>query len=704
MSLRTLRRRRPGLALLAATALPLLHIAPLPARAATEAPAMRMQDVELTAFIQDVARATGTTFIVDPRVQGSVDISHHQAMSNEELLGVLMTVLRANGLVAVPAGRATYRVVTDDGAAQQPGSPLGFATTVVPLQRIDARAAAETLKPLVGRGGVVVALPRGNQLLVADYVDNLRRIRGLVAQIDTDTASIDTVSLRNTSARELAATVAEIYGAGDAATGAPLAVMAVESSNSLVLRGNPQLVRRAAGTAMDLDARAERSGDVAVVRLQHASAGQLLPVLQQLVGQAPDAIPGNDASAAGMTPAAAAASAPPAGDAQVISPAGGKRPVIVRYPGTNALIIHADPDTQRTLQEVIRQLDVRREQVLVEALVVEISDDAARKLGAQLLVAGKDGTVPVGMTQFGSAEPGLAALAGGVLASRGDGDAEDGVTDTIRQAAAQSLLGLSGGLLGIGGQGKDRLFGLIINAVRTDARSNLLSTPSILTLDNEEAHILVGQEVPVTTGEVLSSNNNNPFRTIDRQDVGVRLTVRPQINSGGGVTLAIRQEVSSVSGTVSRSSDELVLNKREIETSVVVDDGAIIALGGLLDHASGERRDKVPLLGDIPLLGALFRSSSRTNARTNLMVFLRPTVVRDGADAQRQAAQRYGYLRDSGLRGDPAAVAELDALVRDYLRAAPPAMPAAAPVTAPAAPPAAQPAGAGPVHPAPARR
>src|SRR5690606_32468801 len=220
----------------------------------------------------------------------------------------------------------------------------------------------------------------------------------------------------------------------------------------------------------------------------------------------------------------------------------------------------------------------------------------------------------------------------------------------------------------------------------------------------QEAHILVGQEVPVTTGEVLSSNNNNPFRTIDRQDVGVRLTVRPQINSGGGVTLAIRQEVSSVSGTVSRSSDELVLNKREIETSVVVDDGAIIALGGLLDHAGGERRDKVPLLGDIPLLGALFRSSSRTSARTNLMVFLRPTVVRDGVDAQRQAAQRYGYLRDSGLRGDPAAVAELDALVRDYLRAEPPAMPAAAPVTAPDAQPAALPAQAEPAQATPARR
>lgn len=667
--------RRAGMLLLATSLI--LPVPSAPAQQAGDTAALRLQNVELTAFIQDVARSTSTTFIVDPRVQGTVDISREQPMTDEDLIGVLLSVLRANGLIAVPAGPATYRVVSDDTAMQQPGSPLGFATSVFPLQRIDARAAAETLKPLIGRGGVVMALPHGNQLLVADYADNLRRIRGLVAQIDSDNASIDTVLLRNTSARELAATLAELYGAGDARSGAPLAVLPVESSNSLVLRGSPGLVQRAARMAMDLDARAERSGDVAVVRLQHASAEQLLPVLQQLIGQNPDTLP-----VGGVQPNpvnAGMAAANPA-DAQIISPVGGKRPVIVRYPGANSLIIHADPDTQRTLMEVIRQLDVRREQVLVEALVVEISDDAAKKLGAQLLLAGKNGNVPVGVTQFPSAEPGLVPLVGGVMANRNrDVDDGDSVLDLARQAAAQSLLGLSGGLLGLGGESHDRLFGIIINAVKSDASSNLLSTPSILTLDNQEAYILVGQEVPVTTGEVLSANNDNPFRTIDRQDVGIRLTVRPQINSGGGVTLAIKQEASSVNGTVSSRSDELVLNKREIETSVVVDDGAIVALGGLLDHNSSQRTDRVPLLGDIPVLGALFRSKARTSAQTNLMVFLRPTVIRNGLDAQRHSAHRYDYLRQSGLRGDPAALAELEAVVRDYLRAAPPTWPAPVP-------------------------
>ncbi|NYZ63911.1 type II secretion system secretin GspD [Luteimonas deserti] len=673
------RRAPPRLLLACALALACpLH--PLSAQTQTDAPALRMQNVELTAFIQDVARATSTTFIVDPRVQGTVNISRDRPMTDEDLIGVLLTVLRSNGLIAVPAGTATYRVVPDDVAAQQPGSPLGYATSVFPLQRMDARAAAETLKPLVGRGGVVMALPHGNSLLVADYVDNLRRIRGLVSQIDQDSASIDTVSLRNTSARELAATLVDLYGISGANDGA-LSVLPVESSNSLVVRGNPTTVQRVSRMAMELDARAERSSDVAVVKLQHASAEQLLPVLQQLIGQTPEA------SSPGAAPAGAAATA--TGDAetlQIISPAGGKRPVIVRYPGSNSLVIHADPSTQRTLLDVIRQLDVRREQVLVEALVVEVSDEAAKRLGAQLILAGRDGN-PIGVTQFASAEPGIVPLAGGALAQRWQNrnpDSSDSVVDAARQAAAQSLLGLSGGLLGIGGGGDNGLFGIIINAVKSDNASSLLSTPSILTLDNEEAYILVGQEVPITTGEVLSGNNDNPFRTIDRKDVGIRLAVKPQINAGGGVTLHIKQEVSSVNGTVSSRSDELVLNKREIENRVVVDDGAIIAIGGLLDQSSSLRADRVPLLGDVPVLGALFRSNARLQSKTNLMVFLRPTVIRNAGDAQRHTAQRYGYLRDTGLRGDPAALVELDALVRDYLRADAPVVP---PQTAPVAEP-----------------
>ncbi|MBB4757374.1 type II secretion system protein GspD [Xanthomonas arboricola] len=677
--------------LLSATLLLALPAVPMVSLHAADAPAVRLQDVDLRAFIQDVSRATGITFIVDTRVQGTVNVARAQAMSEQDLLGMLLAVLRANGLIAVSSGPSTYRIIPDDTAAQQPGSAangnLGFATQVFTLQRVDARSAAEILKPLIGRGGVIMAMPQGNSLLIADYADNLRRVRGLVAQIDTDRAAIDTVSLRNSSAQELARTLTSLFGqAGERSN--VLSVLPVDSSNSLIVRGDPALVQRVVRTAVDLDGRAERRGDVSVVRLQHASAEQLLPVLQQLVGQTPgnEAQPGQDTRSSAVDVAAAAAGA---AQTQVITPAAGKRPVIVRYPGSNAVIINADPETQRALMDVIRQLDVHREQVLVEAIVVEISDTAAKRLGVQLLLAGRNGTVPLIATQYSGAAPGIVPLAAAAAGTRSNNGDDDSVLEQARNVAAQSLLGLSGGLIGLAGQSNDAVFGMIIDAVKSDTGSNLLSTPSIMTLDNEQARILVGQEVPITTGEVLGAANDNPFRTIQRQDVGVELEVRPQINTAGGITLAIKQEVSAIAGPVSAQSSELVFNKRQIETRVVVENGAIVALGGLLDQNDRQTVEKVPLLGDVPGLGALFRHKSRNRDKTNLMVFIRPTIIRDAADAQRMTAPRYSYLRDRQLAdGDPEAA--LDALVRDYLRAQPPQLPAApspavpAPATTPA--------------------
>ncbi|KHL54047.1 type II secretion system secretin GspD [Xanthomonas cannabis] len=663
--------------LMTATLLLALPAMPVVSLRAADAPAVRLQDVDLRAFIQDVSRATGITFIVDTRVQGTVNVARAQAMSEADLLGMLLAVLRANGLIAVSSGPATYRIIPDDTAAQQPGSAadgnLGFATQVFTLQRVDARSAAEILKPLIGRGGVIMAMPQGNSLLIADYADNLRRIRTLVAQIDTDRAAIDTVTLRNSSAQELARTLTTLFGQGGERSNV-LSVLAVDSSNSLIVRGDPALVQRVVRTAVDLDGRAERRGDVSVVRLQHASAEQLLPVLQQLVGQTPgnEAQPGQDTRPTAVDVAAAATGA---AQTQVITPAAGKRPVIVRYPGSNALIINADPETQRALMDVIRQLDVHREQVLVEAIVVEISDTAAKRLGVQLLLAGRNGTVPLIATQYSGASPGIVPLAAAAAGTRSGNADDDSVLEQARNVAAQSLLGLSGGLIGLAGQSNDAVFGMIIDAVKSDTGSNLLSTPSIMTLDNEQARILVGQEVPITTGEVLGAANDNPFRTIQRQDVGVELEVRPQINTAGGITLAIKQEVSAIAGPVSAQSSELVFNKRQIETRVVVENGAIVALGGLLDQNDRQTVEKVPLLGDVPGLGALFRHRSRNRDKTNLMVFIRPTIIRDAADAQRMTAPRYNYLRDRQLAdGDPEAA--LDALVRGYLRAQPPQLPA----------------------------
>lgn len=639
--------------------------------------ALDLQGVDLRAFIQDVSRATGSTFILDPRVQGTVTITSQSRMQAPELLGVLLATLRANGLVAIPAGQNTYRVVPDEGAAQQPGSAgidgLGYATEVFTLRHVDARAAAETLKGLVGRGGVVAPTPQGNGLLIADYADNLARLRALVAQLDQDRSDIRTIPLRNSSAREIASVVGQLVaspGGGEGARSGTVSVIAVESSNTIMLRGDPAAVERIATVVVDLDQRASASGDVRVVRLQHADAEQLLPVLQQLVGQPGESSDGAVATAAaGSAETSAAPSLP-----------GGRRAKLARFPGANAIVIAADAETQRMLADVIAQLDTRRAQVLVEAIVVEVSDGTAKKLGVQFLLAGKDGNVPFAATNFPGDGPGLLPLAAAATVGQ---DAEEGsAAEELGAAALRSLLGTAGGLLGIGGSNSDRLFGAIITAVKSDNQSNLLSTPSILTLDNQEARILVGQEVPITTGEVLGDANTNPFRTTERQDVGIQLEVRPQINPGGGITLALRQEVSAIAGVLSAGSTDVVLNKREIETTVQVDDGNIVVLGGLLDQGETLSVDKIPVLGDIPVAGGLFRSKKRERTRTNLMIFIRPTILRTADDARAATAPRYEYMRDRDPGVDAGERAALDAIVQDYLRAEPPRSATPAPASA----------------------
>lgn len=703
---------------LLAAGLCLLPAARLPAQeaqrqaAARPGAALNVQNADIRAFIQDVARATGTTFLVDPRVQGTITLSNDEPMSEPELLGILVATLRANGLIAVPSGEGVYRVVPDDTAASQPGSAgagLGFATEVFRLRHVDAQSAAETVKPLVGRGGVALAAPQGNSLLIADYADNLRRLRGLVAQIDQDRARVEAVSLRNSTAREIAGVVNNLYGGGSS-RGAVLSVLPVESSNAVLLRGDPALVDTVRRVIEDLDRRAQSSGDVRVVRLQHANAAELLPVLQQVVGQpvddstmdprtsaiaggsVRDRLPTSLASLAGN----AEAQRPLAGNADEDAPlaasvevAPGRRATIARYPGTNAIIINADPETQRMLVDVITQLDVRREQVLVEALVVEISDDAARRLGAQLLVAGKDGNIPLLNSNYPDHGIGINELLGAASQVRDGGRNTGLVNSTIGR-----LLDYNGGLAGFAGSTGSAVFGLIIDAVKSDNASNLLSTPSVLTLDNEEARILVGQEVPITTGEVLGDANSNPFRTIERQDVGIELVVRPQINSGGGITLALRQEVSAVAGTVSEDFDELILNKREVETRVLADDGAIVVLGGLLDQSDRNSVDKIPVLGDIPGLGALFRSTARERNKTNLMIFIRPTIVRDAREAQGVTAPRYDYIRREQALGGVVqrdGRTQLDALIQDYFGTTPPVLPPAPRPAAPAPTPQRQP-------------
>lgn len=641
---------------------------------------LNLRSADIRAFIQDVARVTGKTFIIDPRVAGTVSIASTGAISSEEMFDVFLATLRANGLAAIPSGDNAYRIVPDENAAQQPsvaGGGAGFLTEVYQLSNIDAADAAEALRPLVGRQGAIMQTPQGNTLIVADYADNLRRIRGLIAQLDRDRAGIETVTLKNSAPREIIAAVNQLLsppGAQGQVRNTRLALAPVDRSNSIVLRGEPSLVKSVLEMIADLDRRAASTDDVRVVRLQHATAVKLLPVLMQLIGQTPLVPVSLGAGLPGPGPVLPPpqAAAPPPAPAQLALPSGGKANIAV-FEDANALVISADPETQRILGDVIRQLDTRREQVLVEAIVVEVSDDTARNLGVQMLVGGANQSgAPFFATNFTNSAPSLLALTGAIT---GGGSLPSGnpALEALRGAAINSLIRTNGGLFGGGGQANDLLFAGIVNAVRSDATSNLLSTPSVMTLDNEKAALLVGQDIPITTGEVLGAANVNPFRTVRRQNVGIQLEVRPQINVDGAITLLLRQEVSSVAGPVSTTSNELILNKREINTTVLVDDGDIVVLGGLLDQNERLQIDRVPGLGDLPAIGALFRNNAQQRNQRNLMVFIRPRIVRNPADAQNVTAPRFERLRGLQIGASRDARSSLEDTVREYLRANPPA-------------------------------
>ena len=632
---------------------------------------LNVQGADIRAFIQDVARTTGRTFIVDPAVSGTVTVTSDRSLGRTELFEVFLSTLRANGLVVTPTGSGAYRISPAQGAAQGP-STVGnerFSTEVFQLRNIDAASAAETIRPLVGAQGQVLANPAGNSLVVADFADNLVRIRALIGRIDVDRAAFEVITLENSSAREIATVLQSVLAPPGGQPGQGMvSVTPVDSSNSIVLRGDPSAVARVRPLVEDLDRRARSADDVKVIFLQHANAEQLLPVLQQIVGQPVTAASANASPAAADSTSAAATA----------DPAPGQRATIARFPGANALVVSASADTQRMLAEVIRQLDTRRQQVLIEAIVVELSDTAVRELGVQWLLAGEDGS-PIGLTNYSDSATPLLPVAGGAAATTLADD--DPLREQLQNLAVNSLLGANGFVGGGGGSLGNGLFGFIINAAKTDVGSNLLQTPSLMTLDNEEATILVGQEVPITTGEALLDGNSNPFRTTQRQDIGVKLVVRPQINAGGSITLFLRQEVSSINGILSGSASDLVLNKRELETTLVVDDGDIAVAGGLLDQNDRLSVDKVPGLGDLPGIGALFRSTSRQRGRTNLMVFIRPTIIRSPADAQALSTDRWGYMRQQQLNNAPGVEPSLDEMLRDYMRTQPPAAPVA---TAPA--------------------
>lgn len=687
--------RRPLLALGLALAIAL----PAPARAQQT---INLRDADIRTFIADVAKVTGASFIIDPRVQGTVTVVSDRPLGRNAYFELFLATLRANGFVAVPAGSGQYRIQPAEAGAAAVGQNR-FTTAVIPLTYIDAASAAEALRPVLSRNGQVAANRAGNALVVTDFADNVARARTTLQAIDQDRVTSQVVTLRYAGPREVAQALDQLVrrGRGPDQQAASVSVVAIDSANAIAIRGEASQVGRIAALARELDSRASEGSQTRVLFLSHADAAAVLPVLQTLVGQTPTPVPPSRdpaVSALAGTPfgANAAAAERQASQVQPAAPASGanlgvaagipsRQALIARYEGANAIVISAKGDLLRELTEVVRQLDSVRSQVQVEAIIVEISDNLAAQLGIQWLVKSKSSPTPFLSTNFTNAAPDLLALAGAVAVERGEIKNESLANALIANAVrAASQTPVYGGSAFLTWNVGNAIMGTIINAAQTDSASNILATPSVMALDNQPARLLVGQNIPIITGEALGANLDNQFRTVAREDIGVQLVVKPQINAGGTIKMEIRQTVSSIAAVTPEQG--FILNKREVETIVTVADGEILVLGGLLSDQERRSLQKVPGLGDLPILGELFRSRSSTREKTNLMVFLRPTIVTSREDAAAVTASRWNAIREMQEAQD--GYSSLDALAFDYLRTLPPYRPAPFPGPGYPAPPA----------------
>ena len=609
---------------------------------------LNFDDVAMTDLIEDISVITGYTFIVHPDVKSKrVTVSSNAALTTDRIFDVFLSTLRVHGFAAVPAGKDIYRIVPEQsavGEARLNGTgENAFITDILKLENVNAIQAAQMVKPIVDSDGQVVANAASNTLVVVDYASNLPRIRELVSRLDANETVTETISLTNMPAPELESILQQLNETnGEDAYRKNFKAIASDTGNTIVLSGDPGLIARARAVAIELDKTDRTSDTLRVIALNNADADEIVPILEQV-------------SAAMQARSIGSESAPAS--------------TIAHHASSNSLIISAPNDTLMAMERVITQLDKRRAQVLVEAIIVEMSDDTARELGVQFLLSGTGGdATPFASTNFSRSAPNLLTLAGALA-----GDSLFEGDNQLIEPAVSSLLGLTGATFGVGGQSGDTLFGAIINAVDNDTNSRILSKPFNLTLDNGTSSLLVGQDVPIATGQVLGDDFSNPFQTVERKEIGIKLDVTPRISSDNTVRLDILQEVSSIDGAIGTATPDLIFNKREIETSVIADDGEIIVIGGLIEQTDTLKNSKVPILGDLPAVGRAFRSEGTAQERTNLMVFIRPTIIRDTGAARAATARSYRYIKAEELwRGNGDAADSLDMFIEDVLGAAAP--------------------------------
>ncbi len=623
------------------------------AASAAEPVTLNLKDADILALVELVAEATGKNFIVDPRVKGTVNVISPQPLDRDALYQVFLSVLKVNGFVAVPSGDM-IKILPDTSARTEAAFgampvPQGDApaTRVIKVENIPAAALVPVLRPLLSKDAHLAAAPASNTLIISDAAANVARLAEIVRRMDLPaTGDVETVSLQHATATEVVRVLETLQQrAVGGEGGARGAFVADERSNNVLIGGSQstRLALRAIIANLDTP-QADHSGNIHVVYLRYANAEDLKSVLEGVI------------NALQKVPAAQGQTDPSGGLSTVQS-----------EPGTNALIVSAPPSLWSSIESVVQKLDIPRAQLLVEAVVVEVSSTLAREIGVQWRASsGYDNNRGViGGTSFDNTKAGADRSN---LNPFGLGDGLNlGFLD-----GARSVLGTN------------ITMGVLMRALEADTGTNVLSTPSLVTLDNHEAEIIVGQNVPFITGSYSTSAsvNNAPFQTIQREDIGLKLKVKPQINQDGTVRLEIAQEVSSISDATVGS--DIITNKRAITTTAVVQDQQMVVLGGLMDSNLRRSKSQVPLLGSLPLVGRLFHYNSTTGGKTNLMVFIRPQVLRDAAVTARVTGDKYDALRqmqreeagDRDLLAPPGAAPVLPAL-EEVLRGATSATPPA---------------------------
>jgi len=579
------------------------------------------KDADIRQVVEAVSAVTGKNFILDPRVTGRVTLLSPTPLGPDALYEAFLSILQVHGYVAVESGDLV-KIIPDATARQFPSrlgtdgaaGPDDMATSVVQLRNVGATQLVPILRPLIPQYGHLVAHAGSNMLIISDRAANVTRMLNIVRRIDqASDEDIEVVPLQHASASEIVRIMTALTqtARGD---GAPVttSLVADARTNSVLIGGDRNERLRLRTLIAHLDTPLEEGGDTQVRYLRYADSEDLSTKLQQH-------FTGQMQAAAGQ-----AAGASPSMDG--IS--------VWADTQTNAIVVNAPPKMMRSLMQIVDKLDIRRAQVLVEAIIVEVTVDQKNELGVTWAIEGSGTDAPIAVTNFPGFMNGVVQL-GSAASGGGTGDPTGLIGEGITMGVGRiSDSGIS--------------FAAVLRALEGDADTNIISTPSVVTTDNEEATLNVGQEVPFVTGSFSNTGGSgaiNPFQTVQRQQVGVKLAITPQINEGNSMLLNISQEISSIASSSSGAVD-LVTNQRIVETTVIVDDGQILVLGGLLEDVLRESVQSVPVLGKIPLLGNLFRSRKTEKVKTNLMIFIRPTILRDSAQTAFETNQKYNMIRD----------------------------------------------------------